>query len=151
MYIPLWVLVATYIVGMCVIGYPMGYYSLKVWKHPIEYSFARKLLFPISSQDRKITNISKASMLADILNTDRALKNSDRQELMRYVFSSMLLWPMRFSYLVSLASLWVTWKLFAFTMMKIVYPILTFVCWVIGSFTGLGAKGLLACKKCSQI
>ncbi len=151
MVIPLWVIITTYLTGMVIIGYPMGHYSLKVWKYPLGYKLTRKVLFPIASQDSKIISIDDASDFAGAFRLNKALRDNDRLTLMRYVFSTMLLWPVRFSYLFSVVFCAIVWKMCFLCLTKIIYPFLIFVGWVANVVTTLGARGLLVCKKCSQI
>lgn len=149
MFVPLWVIVTTYIVGMFVIGYPMGYYSLKAWKYyPESYSLGRKLLFPIASKNKKITSIDDASDFTGGFRLNKALEHNDKFVLMRYIFTTMLLWPVRFSYLSCILLWTLTWNILHFCLTKIVYPFLLFVGWIANTITTLGAKGLLVCKKC---
>lgn len=153
MFIPLWGIITTYVIGMFVIGYPMGLYSLKVWKHnPHGSSFAEQILFPFIYYN--MTNpkdISKAGLLADMLQTSSALEKDDRTALMQYVFWTMLLWPIRFMYLSVIHTAVVIVRILYFCGKDILSPILSGVGLLLKIFSLGGARVLLACKKCSSI
>lgn len=149
MFVPLWAIVTTYIVGMFVIGYPMGYYSLKAWKYyPESYSLGRKLLFPIASKNKKITNIDEASDFTEAFQLDKALKNNDDFTIMKYVIWTMLLWPIRFLYLLSFHTLALLWYTIVFIAKYILCPLLNAVGWILSTIVNHSAKGFLVCKKC---
>ncbi len=148
-FIPLWVILTTYFIGMFIIGYPMGYFSIKVWKYYSDgYSLLRNLLFPIASKDKKITNIDDASDFTEAFQLGKALKNNDDFALMRYVIWTMLLWPIRFLYLLSFHTLTLLWYAIVFIVKHILCPLLNAVGWILNTIVNHSAKGFLVCKKC---
>lgn len=88
---------------MFAIGFPVGKYSLKVWKHPEKYPKLGRLLFPMNGMKRTVGEQIYHTDLPttmSILNTHDAIHDDDKLGMARYLTLQMLAWPLRLVYMV---------------------------------------------------
>lgn len=106
----LWqVLLAVYIVGMFAIGYPMGKYSIIVWKRPYKKGARRLLLgiflFPVNGIRFTVGTIEKINpyypLLMKILKMDMGFALGDKNVLAEYRIIQMIVWPIRLTYILA--------------------------------------------------
>lgn len=146
---PTWLIVCVgYLLGMFVVGFPMGYFSLRAWKHPERkffsfWFFPSKTLFgkgfgevgtPLmregKHEDRTLMDILEIS-LADLSDETPA----QIKKRATYVAITMFIWPLRI--------------LFNLVMMCVAVPLVTILL-ICNAHKPLVAC-LLRCKSCLRV
>lgn len=137
--VPVWVLALVYVVGMPLIGYPMGKCSLKAWKYPSQYPIIGMIMFPFNSAENIIGKRendgdggNNVPLTMDMFNVHYALEQGVRLPIAQYLVMQMICWPLR-----------VVFTLIAST--------LFFVFRQLGNLPTYGAKLLVRCEKCTKI
>jgi hypothetical protein len=132
---PLFALIGAYLIGMVLIGYPMGKWSLIAWKYPEKHRFISKVLFPVNSASNTVGQVeydfeggSSHSVIMHMLDVDSSLHKNDPLPLAQYIVLQMIFWPIRIAF-----------TLVACTVITIL------------SLPTQGAKLLMRCKKCVEI
>lgn len=101
--IPYWMSVV-YIVGLFIIGLPMGIWSLDVWKSPHQSSTLGKMLFPISATMGQIGedghSLYETPWLIHLLDIHIALIVGNRFIINTYIAIQMIIWPLRLTYII---------------------------------------------------
>ncbi len=102
--------IATYVIGMVVVGYPLAYISLKIWKGGKSTAFSF-LLFPhltvasrigqIEVRAEKQTGLIELMLIGSETLTVHSRENIEKRA--KYIWITMLLWPLR---IASLPVLW---------------------------------------------
>lgn len=141
---PTWLyVVAAYIAGTFVVGYPMGYFSLKVWKEP-HRTVLSFLLFPGATMEeevgkprRKYDASLKLITILDITQFVLLHESDDHLRLRaQYIFATMLLWPIR---------------LLFNTVFVFIVGLVVLIAWCIATFVSQGSRTLFLCKRCLKI
>lgn len=134
-FVPVWVLFLVYVIGMPLIGLPMGKWSLRSWKSPWLYPAIGGIMFPINRLWDSIGILeyddeggSNLPLSMHVLDIDNALHNNEMLTLAVYLVIQMTCWPMR-----------------------IIYTVIANAFIFVVSTPTYAAKILLRCKRCVEI
>lgn len=106
----LWqVFFAVYVVGMFAVGYPMGKYSIMLWKdhynNDWEKVLLKYILFPVNSLKSKVGIEERRNpylpMTMRTRGIGKALIIENKTALAEYQIIQMFVWPIRLAYLLA--------------------------------------------------
>ncbi len=132
--VPMWALfLSIYVIGMPLIGYPVGKFSLKSWKYPKKYPRLGKILFPLGDGDefgydprRPLRSEPTPTMAA--FGVNNALVYNDPLPLAQYLVIQTFIWPLRLVYTIVMLSIVIAF-----------------------GFPTFAGKQLMRCKRCVDI
>lgn len=138
---PVWATLACYVIGMFAIGYPMGFWSLCIWKNSdgAWRTIASFLLFPLMTlfkdigksqfwESNKNAMIQKMNISHETFATDSSYNLEKRAG---YIFFTMMIWPLRLCWLP------------VHYVMAVFFVLTACVLFI----WDLGRRGLLVCRK----
>jgi hypothetical protein len=103
-----------YVIGMVLIGFPVGKWSLRVWKNPKNYRNMSRVLFPLNSArnmvGKRVVEAVMSSlgweeydnlpMAMGMFNVHDGLHNNDPLPQAQYILLQMMVWPIRITYIL---------------------------------------------------
>ena len=133
-----WIIFALYIIGIPVVGIPLGHFSLVAWKHPHRkigfWLFPGACLFGGVGKDNE--NASTAPLLRGCGVTSSSFRDDTKANLnirAKYIALTAIYWPFR-----------VLWNILGVLFAGITVAVISF-------FEGVahcGARCMMRCKRC---